>query len=145
MFKVHIDHLLSVYYTTKFATNTVTNQTYGGYTLCVEIVQISNLIHSLIVASPSPPTTNRPWKGRVYGHVTHLNICNKILVTVSYTGIRQLVGREASFERVCDSRPTTLQTQLPLGLETVRAMSAERGICRRRVSVCHTPVLYQDG
>jgi len=23
--------------------------------------------------SHSPPTTNRPWKGRGYGHVTHLN------------------------------------------------------------------------
>jgi len=28
---------------------------------------------NLIIASPSPPTTNCPWKGCGYDHVTHLN------------------------------------------------------------------------
>jgi len=36
-------------------------------------VDISNLVHSSIADSPNPLTTNRPWKGRDYDHVNHLN------------------------------------------------------------------------
>jgi len=34
---------------------------------------ISSLVHSLIVASPSTPMTNRPDRITVMVHVTHLN------------------------------------------------------------------------
>ena len=33
----------------------------------------TNLVHSLIMASPSLLRTNRPYKGRGYGHVTDLS------------------------------------------------------------------------
>jgi len=76
----------------------------------------------------------RPTAGRFCRHGQHAGYCaqrspeshanyiwNNRLVTARYNGIRQLVVREASFERLCDTLTalSTLQTHMPLALETV--------------------------